>query len=265
MRFRLAILVLAFTAAPAFAVATPWQDVGAGARLRLITSDVRAPDGTTLVGLELDMPDADKTYWRLPGESGIPTEIDTKGSDGVTSAAIEWPYPTPEVTQGFLDYVYHGHTVLPVQLKTSGGATLLQASVIMGVCSDVCVPVRTRFSLPLSFTTPDAANGLRLRQAEALAPLPWDKPQPAFANVRFDTTERALRLDLADATIDPDSVIASTTDPTIVFDAPQKSPDGRSILLKVRGRPQSAGWQAQPVLLTFTTAAGSYEVSAPLR
>ena len=119
--------------------------------------------------------------------------------------------PTPEVTQGFLDYVYHGHTVLPVQLKTSGGATLLQASVIMGVCSDVCVPVRTRFSLPLSFTTPDAANGLRLRQAEALAPLPWDKPQPAFANVRFDTTERALRLDLADATIDPDSVIASTT------------------------------------------------------
>src|SRR5258708_7549343 len=80
--------LLALSATPAFAGATPWQDVAPGARLRLISSDTRAADGTTTIGLELDMPDADKTYWRLPGETGIPTEIDVTGSSGVSDAAI---------------------------------------------------------------------------------------------------------------------------------------------------------------------------------
>ena len=52
------LLAIAFLLAPlpAFAAATPWQDVAPGARLRLISSDVRQPDGTTTVGIELDIP-----------------------------------------------------------------------------------------------------------------------------------------------------------------------------------------------------------------
>ena len=255
------LLLLALPTTPAWAAATPWQDVAPGARLRLISSDVRDADGTTLIGLELAMPDSFKTYWRLPGESGIPTTFDTAGSEGIASARIDWPYPTPEVTQGYLDYVYHGETVLPVRLRLAGPASTLKAAVTMGVCSDVCVPVRASFALPLSFAAADMAENIRLRQAEALAPIAWDGAAPPIASAAYDPAIHALRLAAVDPAIDPASIIASTADPTVIFDTPQKSPDGRTMVLPLRDKTVGAGWTRSPIQLTFMTARGSFETA----
>ena len=263
MRLLLAAALL-LTPLPAYAAATPWQDVAPGTRLRLISSDVRQPDGTTLVGIELDIPNTYKTYWRLPGESGIPTEFDIAGSAGVASPAIEWPFPTPEVSDGYLDYVYHGATVLPVAIKTTGDAPVLKANVTMGVCSDFCVPVRASFSLPLSFAAADAGQSIRLKQAEALAPIPWKGQGEPFGGLSYDNAAHTLHIELADPAIDPASVIVSTPDPTIIFDAPQKSPDGHSILLPMRDTKLGSDWAKVPVQLTFMTAMGSFEVSEPV-
>jgi DsbC/DsbD-like thiol-disulfide interchange protein len=101
-RLLLSLLLPILAAGPALAAATPWQQVAPGARLRLISSDERAPDGTTLVGLELDMPEAYKTYWRRPGEVGIPTELDLTGSAGVGALAIAWPFPRAETGAGLI-------------------------------------------------------------------------------------------------------------------------------------------------------------------
>jgi DsbC/DsbD-like thiol-disulfide interchange protein len=260
MRPLLALLLLLLAAAPAAAASTPWQQVAQGVRLRLISSDSRTADGKTLVGLELDMPQSFKTYWRLPGETGIPTELDIAGSTGVSSLAIKWPFPAPELTSGFLDYVYHGPTVLPVELTATGDAPLLVAAVTMGVCSEVCVPVRARFSLPLSFAVADAGQTIRLRQAEALVPIAWDRPAPPFGAVAYDRASRSLRLVIADPAIDSGSLIASTSDPMVVFDTPQKSPDGQAVLLKLRGADGGLDWAKSPIQFTFMTAMGSYEV-----
>jgi DsbC/DsbD-like thiol-disulfide interchange protein len=261
MRAILASFLLLATSVPALAGATPWQDVASGARLRLISSDIRQPQGTTLVGLELAMPDNFTTYWRLPGETGIPTSVDITGSTGLAAPVIEWPYPAPDTANGFLDFVYRGNTVLPIELKTSGNSSLLKVNVVMGVCSDVCVPVRASFSLPLSFASADAGQSLRLQQAEALAPIPWNGAGPAFSAASFDAAGRTLRIRLADAAVDPTSVIASTGDPTVIFGTPQKSPDGHSILLPLRAAGHATDWLKKPVQLTFMTAMGSFEES----
>ena len=243
------------------AAATPWQDVAPGARLRLISSDVRQPDGTTLVGLELDMPQTYKTYWRLPGETGIPTEIDISGSSGVTEPRMEWPYPTPEITGGYLDYVYHGMTVLPVLVSATAEAAVLNAKIVMGVCSDVCIPVRASFSLPLRFGQADMSQSIRLQQAQALAPIPWDGPTAPITGIAYDGQNHLLSLALADPSVDPASILVSTADPATIFDAPQKSPDGRSLVLALRGTPGPLDWTAKPVQLTFMTPRGPFEVS----
>jgi DsbC/DsbD-like thiol-disulfide interchange protein len=243
------------------AAATPWQDVAPGARLRLITSDVLKADGTTLVGLELDMPDTYKTYWRLPGETGIPTELDIKGSAGVTGAEIGWPYPTPEMSAGFLDYVYHGPTVLPVVLHISGDAPVLSASVLMGVCSEVCVPAKAQFNLPLTFGQADMAEGIRLAQAEALVPIAWTAPDAPFSALRYDAAAHGVSFAVNDPGIDPASIILSTSDPTVIFDAPQKSPDGRTMLLALRAKDAGTQWAKQPIRLTFMTPKGSFDIS----
>ncbi|MDR3476021.1 MAG: protein-disulfide reductase DsbD family protein [Devosia sp.] len=254
-------LVLLLLPVPALAAATPWQDVAPGARLRLISSDVRHADGTTLVGIELDMPDSYKTYWRHPGESGIPTQLDLTGSAGVGDPIIDWPFPTPETSNGYLDYVYHGPTVLPVRVRATGEAALLKASLVMGVCSDVCVPVRASFSLPLGFAAADPVQSIRLRQAEALSPIAWDKAAPPFAEITYDAVAKALRIGLADGSIDPASILVTTSDPSLIFDAPQKSPDKRSILLSLRGEDRGPDWTKRPIQLTFMTSEGSFEAS----
>jgi DsbC/DsbD-like thiol-disulfide interchange protein len=261
MRIVVLLFLLVVAASPALSAETPWQDVTAGVRLRIISSDTKASDGTTLIGLELDMPQGYRTYWRDPGESGIPTQVDIAGSQGLSDAAIEWPYPATEITGGFLDYVYSGPTVLPVKVKASGNAARLEAAVVMGVCSDVCVPVQAKFSLPLSFGAGDPAQSIRLAQAEAAAPIDWNEVSPPFGVVSYDPKAPGLRLALVSKRIDPGSVIALTSDPTVIFGAPQKSRDGQSLLLPLRGQARGTEWTRNPVELTFMTPDGAFEAS----
>ena len=90
-----ALLLIASFSVPAVAGETPWQELAPGAKARLISSDVLKADGTTMVGLELDMPTTLNTYWRVPGETGIPTQFDFGGSSGVAGHETLWPEREP--------------------------------------------------------------------------------------------------------------------------------------------------------------------------
>jgi DsbC/DsbD-like thiol-disulfide interchange protein len=254
----LAFLAVTFAASPAFAGATPWQDIAPGVKARLISSDT-VTGGRTLAGLELDMPQSTKTYWRVPGESGIPTQFDFSGSQGLGEPAVAWPYPQIDRSQGYLDYVYYGHVVLPIALTPSGGTPTLEAAVTLGVCSDLCVPASAKFSLPLDFAAPDSGQSIRLDQAEAQTPIPWDKPGDPVGPVT--ATPGGLAIANPDPAIDPQSVIADVGDPAILFETPQKSPDGASWTLKLLGGAAGKGLEGRPVQLTFMTATGPYAVT----
>jgi hypothetical protein len=107
-------------------------------------------------------------------------------------------------------------------------------------------------------------QSLRLEQAQALAPIDWTDPTPAFGTVSYDAAAPGLRVALGRAEVDPTSVIALTSDPTVIFGAPQKSPDGRSLLLPLRGQARGAEWTRNPVELTFMTPEGAFRVSERL-
>jgi DsbC/DsbD-like thiol-disulfide interchange protein len=253
----LALLLITALASPALAGETPWQDVGAGARARLISSDVLKADGTTIVGLELDMPPTTNTYWRVPGETGIPTTFDFGGSTGVVGHGVLWPYPLVETKSGYVDFVYRGPTVLPVELRLDGGVADLKVGVLMGICSDICVPVNIDFDLPLSFAAPDKAQGLRLAQAIALIPEPWTDLRDPIAWLGYDDKAAALAVRL-DPKIDPLSVIADTGDGGQLFGAPQKSPEPNLVLLPLLGGEGGRDLEGKPVRLTFMTEMGPY-------
>lgn len=255
-----ALLLIPMLFTPAVAAETPWQDVAPGARVRLISSDVLKPDGTTMVALEIDMPVSTNTYWRVPGETGIPTLFDFAGSRGVIGHEALWPFPLVETKSGYVDYVYRGPTVLPVELQLDGGAVDLKLGVVMGVCSEICVPVTANFELPLSFAAPDRAQGLRIAQALALTPMPWSDPRDPIAWVGFDAAAKALAVDVDDTRLDPLSLIADTGDTGQLFGAPQKSPDGKLVLLPLLGGESSRDVEGMPVRLTFMTEMGPFSV-----
>jgi DsbC/DsbD-like thiol-disulfide interchange protein len=254
-----AVIAVTLVVSPAFAAATAWQEIAPGVKARLISSDAIV-DGMSLAGLELDMPQNTNTYWRMPGETGIPTEFDFTASSGLANPTVHWPYPEIDRSRGYLDYAYYGPIVLPFEFEAEDGGAVLDVAMTLGVCSDICVPAAAKFTLPLSFGTPDAAQSIRLDQAMAQTPILWDQPSQPFGTVEagFDGS---LHLLSPDSSIDPASVIADVGDPSILFETPQKSRDGNLWTLKPLGGEAHEGLEGSSVQLTFTTPRGPYAVT----
>ncbi|MBI4922855.1 MAG: hypothetical protein HY834_14000 [Devosia nanyangense] len=257
----LPLLCVTLAASPALAGATPWQDLAPGVRARMISSDAIGL-GDTMIGLELDMPKSTETYWRIPGETGIPAEFDFTGSTGLTGAVVEWPYPEIDESRGYRNFVYHGHLVVPMRFAAEGGSALLNVAVTLGICSDICVPAQARFSLPIAFGAQDPEQTLRLQMAEVTLPTDWDLPQEPFG--RIAVAPEGVTIAGIDPAIDPASVIADIGDPSALFSAPQKSPDGHLWVLKLLGDFGSADLAGRDLQLTFTTRLGPYAVSRPI-
>jgi DsbC/DsbD-like thiol-disulfide interchange protein len=245
---------------------TPWQDLAPGVKARLISADSEVGDGTTMIALELDMPPNVKTYWRVPGESGIPLEIDWTGSNGITAKEVVWPYPTTETRDGYRDYVYYGPTVLPIRvMMMAGEAASINASVIMGICSDICVPATASFSLTVDPSTPDRGQGLRISQALAYVPKPWDGTDAPIGEVWWDASAHALAIAVAEGQLDPASIIASIDRTDVVFGAPQKSPEPGIVFLPLLGKDGVDGLAGQAVEVIFMTEGKAYQVSRQLK
>lgn len=253
--------IFLLSADPILAAETEWQVVAPDVRVRLIASELLGSGGTTFAALEIDMPSSTKTYWRVPGETGIATEIDLAGSVGVDSSRIIWPYPLVETRAGFTDYVYYGHTVLPLELRVDGKQPVVKASVLMGVCSDICVPVQADLTLPLDLTSPDRGQGLRISQALALAPMDWDGMREPIGDVTFDAAEEALVVPVGDPTVDPLSMIAEADGAGLLFGAPKKSRDGKLVLLPLLGGDGTEGLVGRSIQLTFMTPMGPFELT----
>lgn len=252
-------LVVTLAASPALAAATPWQELAPGVRARLISGDTIS-GGKALAGLELDMPETTKTYWRLPGETGIPTEIDFSASTGMSGATIAWPFPQIDRSQGYLDFVYYGQLVLPFELSVDETGAVLNASVTLGVCDEVCVPVMASFSLPLG-ASPDAGQSIRIQQALAATPIEWDRASVPFAGVEANPSGTGLLLSYPHPDIDPVQIIAETGANGQIFGAPQKSPESAIVEIRLLGGADGQALAGQSVQLTFMTAAGPYSVT----
>jgi len=103
------------------------------------------------LGLEVTLKPGWKTYWRSPGDAGLPVEIDWTGSTNLASAKLRHPAPERFTLFGLETFGYGGTVVLPIDaaLATPGAALDLRAGVEMLVCADVCIPYRAELALAL--------------------------------------------------------------------------------------------------------------------
>lgn len=110
----------------------------------------RLPDGDHMAALHLTLAPGWKTYWRSPGDAGIPPEFNWKGVRD-TQVQVHWPSPDVFWQAGMRSVGYKNEMVLP--LRISGLAKSrdkkLRASVDIGVCKDVCMPHRVQVSTTL--------------------------------------------------------------------------------------------------------------------
>jgi DsbC/DsbD-like thiol-disulfide interchange protein len=255
----LLLLATTMTCGTAFAAETPWQEILPGVNARVISADSLSQNGTMLVGLEIDLPPGYKTYWRVPGEAGLPPQFDVSGSQGVSGHEALWPMPQVDQSTGYLDFVYTGRVVLPVLLTLDDSAAQFRLGVFLGICTDICMPAEAQFDLALD-GDPDRANGLRLRQAVATVPIQNDT---AIEDVQFDAITREMIITFAADAEVPRSLILACANGEAVFGVAQ-SGAGRELRVPLQGRPDATGPHTFELVFATESGPASHRVEISL-
>ncbi len=114
----------------------------------------RTDSGTHMAGLQVRLAPGWKTYWRAPGDGGIPPRFGWQGSENLAGAAFHWPTPEVSHQNDMRSIVYTDVVVLPVELSLTDktAPARMRGQLQIGVCEDICVPVFLDFDavLPVS-------------------------------------------------------------------------------------------------------------------
>lgn len=103
-------------------------------------------DGTQIAGLNITLAAGWKTYWRAPGDGGIPPVMFLEGSENIESVRFHWPIPEVFEQNGMRSVGYMNGVVLPIELTpNANGPIHLSGALQIGVCEEVCVPVTLSF------------------------------------------------------------------------------------------------------------------------
>lgn len=155
----LLLLAAAMSSTGAQAAASQWASNPHGSA-RLIAAVEATGSSTQLdAGLQLRLSPGWHTYWRSPGDAGIPPTIDWQGSENLAHAEIAWPAPQRLPPAGGLETLgYEDGVVLPiaVTLKDPGAPLHLRAEVDYASCKEVCIPYHASLdlALPAGFASP---------------------------------------------------------------------------------------------------------------
>lgn len=105
-------------------------------------------EGAHIAALRLDLAPGWKTYWRSPGDAGVPPQFDWSGSENLASVRLLWPAPSVFHLNGMRTIGYHDQLVLPVEVvaKDPSRPVTLSARIELGVCRDICLPASLALS-----------------------------------------------------------------------------------------------------------------------
>lgn len=103
--------------------------------------------GTRIVAIALRLAPEWKTYWRSPGDAGIPPIFDWSGSENLAEVRYHWPRPHVFELNGMQTIGYKQELVLPIELTAIDPSQpiRLRAEVDLGVCRDICMPASLQF------------------------------------------------------------------------------------------------------------------------
>lgn len=117
----------------------------------LSASPAVAGQETLRLGLEFQLKDDWKVYWRSPGDAGYPPSVDWAGSENFAQAEIAWPVPHRFELFGIQTAGYKHHVVFPLTVTVTDPSQPLRLKGVVDylICSDICVPGHAEVSLAL--------------------------------------------------------------------------------------------------------------------
>lgn len=156
------------------------------------------PGKPVWVGLQLTHQPEWHSYWKNPGDSGLPTKLEWKLPAGVLAGEIAWPMPRKYPIGTLINYGYEHTVLLPVPLNISsdfkpsllGGALEVKLKAQWLVCRKECIPEEGEFSLAIPAKSAVALNGPAFQASFAAQP----KPLADIATATIDGASLRLRV-----------------------------------------------------------------------
>lgn len=202
-----------------------------------LIADVTAvvPGRPFTVGLLLKMVPNWHTYWKFPGDAGLPTEITWKLPDGWKAGEIQWPIPLKlDEPGGIQIYGYHDEVLLlqeitpPASVKDSKVQLAAEASWL--VCEKICIPGSAKLQLELPVAGQNAAANEELFSRYRRS-LPQRWPDQKIANATWRREGEELRLTVASPALAnyPSLDFFPVPDATVVVSHPatERGSDGK--------------------------------------
>jgi DsbC/DsbD-like thiol-disulfide interchange protein len=268
-----AALIGAASVAPAAAQdASAWQGDGHAATRLIAGVAVKVANASFVrAGIEIRLDPGWKTYWRYPGDTGIPPTFDFSGSQNVKSATIEWPAPEQfSDGAGGHSIGYVGDVILPLKVTPTNAAlpSTLHLNLNYAVCGTLCVPAKAALELALTGRSTD--EGL-LDKAVQLVPkrvaLGVQTDGLAVRSMQLTSAggKESVVIDLSAPQGAPVNLFVEG--PTADWALPLPEPDGaangpdRRFTFVVDGLPPGA--KAKGAALTLTAVSGSHAIEVP--
>ena len=275
----IALVCLAGTQVVRAQDASPWKAVSHGGA-RLIAGEThRSSDGARLrAGVEIQLDTGWHTYWRHPGDSGVPPTFDFTGSENIKSVTVLWP--APEIFAdgaGGHSIGYFGSVVFPLRITALDNAdpSLLHLKLGYAVCGKFCLPAEADFKLSLSGEM--GAEESILVAAEARVPQPVPLGAGTGLSVRSVHRERGVGHDrvvvevAAPEAIPVDLLVEGPAPdwtlplPQPIVSAPSNASELRRFTFDLDGLPSGANTNNVTLILTAVSPDDAIEVSTALR
>ena len=266
-------LAAIFVTTHAFAAdESPW-DGDARSAARLVAGIPTRGEGTTLrAGVEIRLAPGWKTYWRYPGDSGVPPTFDFAQSSNVASATVLWPAPHRFGDGNGQSIGYDHNVIFPVHVvaKDPAQPVTLRLKLDYAVCEKLCVPSEANLALELA--PPGAQHEAALAAAEASVPKASTvgaRSNLAITGVRREPGERFARVvvDVAAPAGEPVDLFAEGPTPEWALPVPTPIADGpagsRRFAFDLDGVPAGASAQGATLTLTAVTPSSAIAVKAP--
>jgi len=128
---------------PTLSVAGPFDEL---AQVEVLPG-WRMANGDHIAGLRITLEPGWKTYWRAPGDAGIPPQFSFAGSSDISAITPHWPVPEVFNQNGMQSIGYNGSVVFPITVSSQDATAPIQISgqLNIGVCEEICVPVALDF------------------------------------------------------------------------------------------------------------------------
>jgi DsbC/DsbD-like thiol-disulfide interchange protein len=268
---------LALTVCLAFAgaclAASPGESPWVGenySKVRLV-SGTGAREGQYLVGVQIKLEPGWKTYWRMPGDSGVPPSFDWSASKNLKEAQVLYPAPHRFADASGTAIGYEDEVVFPVMVtpERPDEPVELKLNVDYGICKTLCIPneANLNIELPRQSTTGQSYDVLLTRFVD-LVPKPAETGKlPALGGLeaKLGSTKPELIIDahFADGATGTDLFIEG---PGGAF-VPVPKPLGpvqngkQRFVVSFASPAEAEAIRGKPLTLTFVSDEGAREAS----